>query len=129
MPSIKLALFQKEYEEVYMYKFNYISNYGKKSGLGACHAFELPLVFKDKEFIFSKMIYGEEPKEDVERISNEMHETWKNFIIFGKSDGDKWPKFNGDDSIIRIFDKKTETKVLNRSKLMEVWKDMRFYEN
>ena len=33
MPSIKLALYQKEYEDVYMYKFNYISNFGKKSGL------------------------------------------------------------------------------------------------
>ena len=37
MPFIKLTLYQKEYEAVYMYKFNYISNYGKKSGLGACH--------------------------------------------------------------------------------------------
>ena len=33
MPSIKLALYQKEYEDVYMYKFKYISNFGKKSGL------------------------------------------------------------------------------------------------
>ena len=94
-----------------------------------CHAFELPLVFKNRDFSFSKMIYDEEPTEDFEKISNEMHEAWKNFVIFGKPDGDKWPKFNGVDSIIRIFDKETETKSLDRSKLMEVWKDMRFYEN
>ena len=113
-----------------MYRFEYVSKMGKESGMGACHAFEIPLVFKDKDFHFTKLIYGKDSPEDVKRISEEMNQAWKDFILFDKPDGDKWPKFtDAGSSMIRIFDKKTETKILDRSKLMEVWKDMRFYEN
>ena len=129
MPSIKVAEAQKKYEDdVYMYRFEYISKMGKESGMGACHGFEIPLVFKDKDFHFTKLTYGGDPVEDVERISNEMHEGWKNFILTGKPDGEKWPKFTGASSSIRIFDKETSTKILDRSKLMALWKDIRFYE-
>lgn len=130
MPSIKLAENQKLHGDVYMYRFEYVSKMGKESGMGACHAFEIPLVFKDKDFHFTKLVYGKDLSEDVERISEEMHQAWKNFILFDKPDEDKWPKFSdAGSSMIRIFDKKTETKILDRSKLMEIWKDMRFYEN
>ena len=60
MPSIKIAEAQKEYDDVFMYKFNYLTKFGKESGMGAAHTFEIPLIFKDKEFEFTKMIYGNE---------------------------------------------------------------------
>ena len=129
VPAIKVAEAQKEYDDVFMYKFNYLTKFGEKSGMGVGHAFEISLVFKDKEFGFTKMIYGNEPNEEVEKISEEMHNDWKNFILTGKPDENKWPKFNGTSSEIRIYDKKTVTEKLDRSKIMEIWKDIRFYEN
>ena len=128
VPAIKVALAQKQYEDVFMYKFEYITKMGRESGMLASHAFEIPLVFKDKDFHFTKIVYGNEPKEEVEKISNEMHGTWKNFILTGKPDGEAWPKFSDASSTIRVFDKNVVTKKVNRSKLMEIWKDVRFYE-
>ena len=129
IPSIKVALSQSLFEDVFIYKLEYISKTGKENGMGASHAYELPLVFKDTNFEFSKMVYGNDPVEDVERISNEMFESWKNFIINDKPNGEAWPNFCNSSPIIRIFDKNTVSKILDKNKLMELWKDLKFYEN
>lgn len=40
-----------------------------------------------------------------------------------------WPKFEGEVSPVRIFDHVTRTENLDRTELMRVWGDMRFYED
>lgn len=129
MPAIKLALNQSKYNDVYMYKFQYVTKMGRESGMGACHAFEIPLVYKDKEFEFSKAVYGEENPKIVDDLSCMIHKDWVNFIKTGKPDFDNWHTFKSADSEIRIYDIDTMTAKVDRQPLMNLWKDMRFYEN
>lgn len=50
-----------------------------------------------------------------------------NFAKTGEP-GTEWQRFTGDDSPVRIFDRESKTVRLDRSELMSVWDDMRFYE-
>ncbi|HJB32968.1 MAG TPA: hypothetical protein H9775_00205 [Candidatus Blautia merdipullorum] len=50
------------------------------------------------------------------------------FIKTGEPDPAAWPLYTGYDSMVRIFDRNTRTERLDRTGLMEVWKDLRFYE-
>ncbi|HWT75365.1 MAG TPA: carboxylesterase family protein [Mobilitalea sp.] len=129
MPALKIAEAQKAYGEVWMYRFEFISKFGQKTGYKAAHAFELPCVFKNRNFKFSRLIFDDEPEEKVEAIINSIHTSWVQFIKTGKPDAENWPKYTGYDSPIRIFDEKTRTEQLNRSELMSVWGDLRFYED
>lgn len=129
MPAIKVAEAQAMYNDTYMYRFEYVTKMGRESGMGACHAFELSLVFKDKDFPFTVMTYGEENPADVEKVSNQMHVDWARFIKTGSPDEGYWAKFKNAKSEIRIYDIDTKTKRLDRSILMDLWQDMRFYED
>jgi len=57
-----------------------------------------------------------------------MHTPWVDFIKTGEPDPAAWPLYTGYDSMVRIFDRNTRTEKLDRTGLMEVWKDLRFYE-
>ena len=129
MPAVKLAINQSKYNTAYMYKFQYVTKMGRESGMGACHAFEISLVFKDKDFEFTKAVYGEEKPEVVEAVSDLMHRNWVDFIKTGKPDNDNWKPFDAGNSWVRIYDTDTTTVKLDRTPLLDVWKDMRFYED
>ncbi|MBQ7147272.1 MAG: carboxylesterase/lipase family protein [Pseudobutyrivibrio sp.] len=129
VPSIKLAEAQSKFNDVFMYKFEYVTKMGRESGMGACHAFEISLVFKDKDFPFTTAVYGEEDPADVEKVSSQMHHDWVNFIKTGAPDGPNWERFTDTASVIRIYDISTKTEKVDRTALMDIWKDMRFYEN
>lgn len=128
MPAIKLAINQSKYNDVYMYKFQYVTKMGRESGMGACHAFELSLVFKDKDFEFSKAVYGEEDQNVVDSAADQMHRDWVRFVKTGAPDGQNWSTFTDAKSTVRIYDTEASTEVLDRTELLDVWKDMRFYE-
>jgi para-nitrobenzyl esterase len=74
------------------------------------------------------MIFEEESEERIEGIINSIHTPWVQFIKTGKPDGENWPQYSGYASLIRIFDEKTRTEQLDRTELMDVWGDLRFYE-
>ena len=128
MPAIKLAEYQSYYNDVWMYKFRYVAKKAIESGMGACHAFEISPVFKDKDFPFTVMVYGDESPEDYLKLQNDMHACWSSFILKNEPDVN-WNRFSKDNQVVRIFDKEMSTGEMNRSKLMEVWSDMRFYED
>lgn len=77
MPALKVAQAQKEYGSVWMYRYEFISASGQKTG---------------------------------------------------NPDPEAWPVYTGYDAMVRIFDRNTRTEKLDRTGLMEVWKDLRFYE-
>ncbi|MCR5544992.1 MAG: carboxylesterase/lipase family protein [Lachnospiraceae bacterium] len=129
MPAVKLAIHQSKYNDVYMYKFQYVTKMGRESGMGACHAFELSLVFKDEDFEFTKVVYGDEDKSDVNKIADQMHSDWVRFIKTGNPDRDNWNVFTAPNADVRIYDIDTKTEKLDRQELLAVWKDMRFYED
>lgn len=128
MPSIKAGMFQSNYADTWMYRFEYMSKFAKDTGMLVTHAFELPCVFGVKEHEFSKVFFDGETKEASDQIIKDMHTPWIEFVKNGEPDPKEWPKFQGEISPVRIFDHTTRTEKLDRTQLMKVWGNMRFYE-
>ena len=129
MPSLKAAQAQKAYGDVWLYSFEFVSKSGKSTGMGASHAYELPCMFADKEFAFSRFIFDGETEETADTLIEAMHSSWVRFIKTGEPDKENWPKYTGYHTPVRVFDRVSRTEIRDFSKLMELWKDMRFYEN
>ncbi|MDD2375375.1 MAG: carboxylesterase/lipase family protein [Eubacteriales bacterium] len=130
MPAIKVAEAQRSHGLVWMYRFEFISKMAKESGMLSAHAMDLPCAFDCADSDFGKFMFGDEPKNIVDKIVEDVHMSWVNFIKQGKpgSEGTDWPNYEGYNSLIRIFDRETRTVQLDRSELMQVWSDMKFYE-
>lgn len=129
MPSIKVAKAQLKYtEDVWMYRYEFVSASGWKTGWLASHAFELPLSFGNLDFHFSQMVFKDEPEEIVNALVDEIHGSWVRFAKTGAPNSN-WSRFTGDNSPVRIFDRESKTVNLDRTELMNVWGDMRFYED
>jgi len=128
VPALKVAEAQKAFNDVWIYRYEYISEFAKKTGMLAAHAMDLPCAFNEPEFGFAKELFQDDPKEVVEKLINEIHMSWVRFIKTGAPNGSEWPRYTGYNSLVRIFDKETRTEQLYRNELMKVWGDMRFYE-
>ena len=129
MPAIKVALGQKLHsDDVWMYRYELVTASGAATGMRASHAFDLPATFANKDFHFSKFVFDGESEEMVDKLIQSMHGAWVRFAKTGEPDPENWPRFEGLESSIRIFDRECRTEKLNRSKMMEVWGDLRFYE-
>ena len=127
MPAVKVAEGQKKYtDDVWMFRYDLVTKSGEATGLKASHAFDLPTMFANKDFHFSQFIYEGEPEEMVDGIIHEMHGAW---VRFTKTGDPGWPRFEGDVSPVRIYDRETRTQTLDRTELMQVWGDLRFYED
>ena len=126
VPAVKVAEGQRHYtDDVWMFRYDLITKSGEESGLKASHAFDLPATFANRDFHFSQFVFDGEPDEVFERIADEMHGAW---VRFTKTGDPGWPKYEGYVSPVRIFDRETRTEKLDRTELMQVWGDMRFYE-
>ncbi len=129
MPAVKVADGQKKYsEDVWMYRYELVTKSGQESGLLCSHAFDLPAMFADKEFAFSRFIFDGEDEETVDGIIGEMHGDWVRFVKTGEPNKE-WPRYEGHDCAIRIYDRQTTTQKIDRTALMDAWGDLRFYEN
>ena len=129
MPALKIADAQKNFGDVWMYRFEFVSKSGEETGWKASHAFDLPCMFANTDFGFSHFLFDGEPEEVVNYMIDSMHRPWVNFVLTDEPDPENWPRFTGYDSPVRIFDRVTHTEQLDRTDLMNVWKDMRFYED
>ena len=128
MPAVKVALGQKQYmDDVWMYRYELVTQSGINTGWKASHAFELPAVFKKRDHDFSNFVFDGEPDEVFARIAEEMHGDWVRFIKTGEPNPD-WARFEGANSPVRIYSRETHTEQLDRRHLMQIWGDMRFYE-
>ena len=70
-----------------------------------------------------------ETEETKNALIEAMHTPWVRFAKTGEPDPENWPKYDGYNSEIRIFDRKTTTKLVRRKELMDVWGELRFYED
>lgn len=128
MPAVKVALGQLEHtKDVWMYRYELVTKSGVATGWKASHAFELPFVFEKPDHPFSHFEFDGEPEELFEKMADDLHGDWVNFVKTGEPNAD-WGRFTGTDSPVRIYDRETKTVKLDRSRLMEVWGDLRFYE-
>ncbi len=129
MPAVKVAAAQRKYtENVWMYRYELVTKTGLETGWKASHAFELPFVFEKPDHPFSHFELDGEPADLFDKMCSNIHGDWISFIKTGDPNPD-WHRFEGADSPVRIYDRNTRTERLDRSHLMEVWGDMRFYEN
>nr|WP_295306908.1 carboxylesterase family protein [uncultured Blautia sp.] len=128
MPSLKVAEAQKNYGDVWFYQFELLTKSGEKTGMGVSHAFDLPCVFANKDFEFSRFFFEGEAEAVKDSIIRDMNTAWVNFTKNGNPDSENWPKYSGYNSNIRIFDRETNTEKRDYRKMMELWGDMRFYE-
>lgn len=92
------------------------------------HAMDLPCDFNTLDHGFAQFIFKEDPREQVEKIMQEVHMSWVRFIKTGDPNPGQWAPYTRENSLVRIYDKDTKTVQLDRSELMQVWGDMRFYE-
>lgn len=129
MPSVRVAEAQRRFtKDVWMYRYECITKTGWETGWLASHAFELPLSFGNMDFHFSEFVFKDEPQEVVEKLIREIHGSWVRFAKTGDPNPE-WLRFAGYDSPVRIFDRESKTVRLDRSELMRVWDDLRFYED
>ena len=129
MPSVKVASAQRQYtQDVWMYRYELVTKSGIATGWKASHAFELPAVFVKPDHEFSHFAFDGEDPEVFESIARDMHGDWVRFITTGEPNPD-WQRFEGVKSPVRIYDRNTRTETLDRRHLMQIWGDLRFYEN
>lgn len=128
VPAMQVAEAQKSFGEVYMYRFELVTDFGRKSGTKVSHAYELPLVFANKDFGFSKVILEGMTEEEVERAIESIHGPWVNFIKTGNPGVEGWTPYEGPCSNTYIVDEKSHIQKLDRSQLLKVWDQLRFYE-
>lgn len=128
VPAIKVADGQKHYTgDVWMYRYDLVTKSGEATGLKASHAFDLPAMFANRDFHFSRFIFDGEPEEVVDGIIRELHGDWVRFIQTGEPNPD-WPRYAGHGCEIRIYDRQSRTERVDRSALMAAWDHWRFYE-
>lgn len=128
MPTLKLAeTFKDNSNEVWLYRYDLITASGKQNGMGASHAYDLPAMFANQDFEFSRYIFEGENEEVVHSIIENMHGDWVRFIKSGNPNLN-WECYKGYETPLRIYDRESYFTDKDFSKLMEVWKDMRFYE-
>ena len=129
MPSMKAALFQSRHADTWMYRFELVSKFSKESGMLASHAFELPCLFGVREHEFSEMFFQGEADADVERMISDIHTPWANFVKTGEPLPGEWGKYTDAAGPVRIFDRNSRTENMDRRELLELWGDLRFYED
>ena len=129
MSSIKVADAQRIHGATYMYRFEFLPESAIRNGMLVSHAFELPCVFDVEDHVFSRLFFDGETPETCRKIVADVHMPWVNFIKTGEPDPENWPPFEGFKGPVRVFDRQTHTEAMDRSELMRVWGDMRFYEN
>ncbi len=119
---------QRKHGDAWMYRFEFLSRFAKETGMLVTHAFELPCVFAVKEHEFAKVFFEGETDGVADKIIDDMHRPWVNFIKRGDPEGGAWPKFTGFDSPVKVFDHDMRVEQMDRREMMRVWGDMRFYE-
>ena len=129
VPAVKLARAQKKYGDVWMYRFDFASDFMTEIGLLAGHAMELPYVFQKKDFGWMAEEQKRPQKDVVNALADKMHASWAEFVKNGDPMQGKWPQYEDRDGIgkVCIYDAETHIEDLDRRELMKLWGDMKFY--
>ena len=101
VPHLRVSDLQSRHAPVWMYRFNWRSK--ADDDLGACHAIELPFVFRNFDSPTSAQIVGENPPL---ALSDAMMDAWIAFIRTGTPShaGMDWPAYDGKRRATLIFD-------------------------
>lgn len=130
VPAVQIAKAQKKYNDVWMYRFDFASDFMTEIGLMAGHAMELTYEFDEKYFGLMAEEMERPQKDIVCRLSEEMHTAWVEFIKNGDPMQGQWPQYEDKDGVgmVRCYDKETTIKELDRSEIMKLWDGLKFYQ-
>lgn len=130
VPAMQVAKAQKAYGDVWMYRFDFASDFMTKIGLLAGHAMELTYEFDEKEFgMMAEEMKG--PQKDIVcRLTDEMHTAWVEFIKNGDPMQNQWSQYEDKDGVgaVRVYDKETTIQELDRSEILKLWDGLTFYQ-
>lgn len=131
VPALQLARAMKEYGDVWMYRFDFASNFMTKIGLLAGHAMELAYEFDEKEFGFMAEEMRHSQKDIACRLTDEMHRAWVRFVKDGDPLEGAWPQYEDHDGVglVRVYDETTSIRELDRSAVMKLWENLKFYQD
>ncbi|OUM59026.1 hypothetical protein PIROE2DRAFT_15568 [Piromyces sp. E2] len=131
----EIADIQSQNNDVYMYRFDFVTPLMKLSGHKAAHGLDLSPVFKVHDFS-NQMLYFLTKSKYKQILEQYMHGSWVNFMKTGNPNGEhltiSWDKYDKESKSTMIFDKAI-TIINNPAKeTLEFWKSQikihRFYQ-
>lgn len=131
IPAIQVAKAQKAYGDVWMYRFDFASDFMTEIGLMAGHAMELTYEFDEKQFGLMAEEIKRPQKDIVCRLTDEMHTAWVEFVKNGDPMQGQWPQYEDHNGVgmVRCYDKETSIKELDRSVSLNLWENLKFYQD
>ncbi len=111
-------------QNVYAYNFNYVTAQGEEAGLGASHGSEIEYTFGNTA----------DPGADQQKLTDEMHTRWVNFITYGDPNGEggltvEWPKYDTQNNQVLAFDKEVTVEPISDIEDRDFMEDIMFGEN
>jgi para-nitrobenzyl esterase len=95
-PTVRLAEAQQTTDApVHVYEFAWQT---PVSGLGACHALELPFVFDTLAAPAARGLTGQDPPQE---LANEMHGAW---VAFARDGDPGWPRYTPESRAVMTYD-------------------------
>ncbi|MBS7527247.1 carboxylesterase/lipase family protein [Fusibacter paucivorans] len=132
IPSIKIADAQSQFNDVWMYRFDYAPAALAKSGLNATHGCEGPIALNTLKSVGTlSMMWHGTPEDETQQLIQEMHTAWINFAKYGDPNGSlpiKWEKYNQDNRKTLIFDSETHLEADPEKEHFEVWCNIKLYD-
>lgn len=128
VPSLAFAKAQSKHGNVYVYRYDYISQTGAKNGLKAAHAFEMSLVFATTQSEWGRAIFGEDAPQTVAQLVYDMHDVWVNFTRDGRVQVKDWQAFSDYKALSTyVIDTHSQCQTIDYQELMTLWSDLHFY--
>jgi len=122
----KIAEIQSKYNDVYMYRYDFIPPLMKLSGQGATHALEVAPVFNYNEFPL-KMFYLLTRPSSKQLLTQYMHESWVNFIKTGNPNCEQltitWEKYDKENRKTLLFDREPSLVDNPARESLELWEN------
>ena len=128
--TIKCAIAQSKYNDVYAYRFDYSNPLKKMIGLGAHHGADVSPAL-NTQISNKNRILNTVKNRGLKKVRNVLHGSFVNFAISGNPNGGlplKWPKYTNDTQLTYIIN--TKCSVLNNpnSNYFAIWDDLKLYE-
>lgn len=128
--TIKCAIAQSKYNDVYAYRFDYSNPLKEMIGLGAHHGADVSPAL-NTQISNKNRILNTVKNRGLKKVRNVLHGSFVNFAISGNPNGGlplKWPKYTNDTQSTYIIN--TKCSVLNNpnSNYFAIWDDLKLYE-
>lgn len=128
--SAQVADAQSEYNDVWMYRFDYAPIALRESGVGAAHGYELPICLGNLEGPYGDAWIGT-PENVINKLTAEMAGTWLSFAKNGDPNHGKldtrWEKYDSTHRKTYVFDEQSHVMEAKLSERLALWDGLELY--